>query len=78
MIPVDDQLMTSYTHYGMSKSKHPMEQWTTQSLSKETARLVEELADVITEQEKRFTRCSKHEAIHKAVAEMITRLKKKR
>ena len=55
-----------------------MHDWTTQSLSKETASLVEELARLITVKEGRLTRCSKHEAVHKAVTDMIKRLKRKR
>ena len=59
-------------------AKHQMDNWTTQSISKETAKLIEVLADRITEQEGRFTKCSKHEAVYRAVSDMVRRLKKKR
>ena len=59
-------------------AKHQMDNWTTQSISKETARLTGELAGLITERDHRLRRCSKHEAIHQAVAEMIERLKKRK
>ena len=56
---------------------HPMDKWTTQSISQDTAKRVAELAKLVTTKEGRFTKCSKHEAIHMAVIEMIARLKKK-
>ncbi len=59
-------------------ARHPMDGWTTQSVSKATAKLIEELADLITARDKRFTKCSKHEAIHEAVSDMVARLKKRR
>ncbi len=51
--------------------------WTTISISKDTAKRITELARLVTTKEGRFTKCSKHEAIHLAVMDMITRLKKK-
>ena len=66
-----------YDYNAITMARHQMEGWTTQSISKETAKLVEELADLITAMEKRFTKCSKHEAVYKAVADMVQRLKKR-
>ena len=59
-------------------AKHQMADWTTLSISKQTGELADELARLITKRDQRLRRCSKHEAIHQAVVEMIQRLKKKR
>ena len=54
------------------------ENWTTLSVTRETKELVEELATLITEKEDRFRACSKHEAVHKAVSEMIKNLRRRK
>ena len=53
-----------------------MKGWTTQSLTDETAKMVQELAELITDREDRLRPCSKHEAIHKAVAAMLKQYKR--
>ena len=51
--------------------------WTTLSIRRETAERLDELARLITESEDRLQECPRYEAMHKAVAEMLRRLKSK-
>lgn len=62
----------------MAKRKHSMDDWTTQSISKETAKLIDELADLLTSKQDRMNQVSKHEAVYIAVRDMVRRLKKRR
>ena len=66
----------------MTKSKvkrvSPHEEvWTTLSIRRQTAELIDELARLITESEDRLQECPRYEAMHKAVVEMLRRLKSK-
>ena len=54
------------------------EVWTTLSLRRQTAELIDELARLITKSEGRLQECPRYEAMHRAVAEMLERLKSKR
>ena len=51
--------------------------WSSLSIRRPTAKLIDELADLITQSENRLQRCTRYEAMHKAVVEMIERLKPK-
>ena len=62
----------------MAKRKHSMDDWTTQSISKETAKLIDELADLLTSKHDRMNQMSKHETVHIAVRDMVRRLKQRR
>lgn len=57
----------------MGKTKS--NQWTSQAITQATAKLVKELAELITDREDRLRPCSKHEAIHRAVKDSIQRYK---
>ena len=56
----------------MKKNKY--EDWTSLAIRKETGKVIGELAKAITKKEKRFTKCSKHEAVHQAVSFMLHKL----
>jgi len=53
------------------------EVWTTLSIRRQTAELIDELARRITESEDRLQECPRYEAMHKAVVDMLRRLKSK-
>lgn len=56
----------------MRKNKY--KDWTSLAIRKETGKLIDKLAKAITKREKRFTKCSKHEAVHQAVSIMLNKL----
>ena len=49
--------------------------WTSLAIRRKTGRLINQLAAVITKRERRLARCSKSEAVHIAVCEILDRLK---
>ena len=51
--------------------KRQMDKWKTQSVPNDAAKLADERAELIRQRDKRLRQRSEHEAIHKAVAEMI-------
>ncbi len=57
----------------MKKGKY--EDWTSLAIRKETAKVIVELAKTITKKENRFTKCSKHEAVHQAASFMLNKLR---
>ena len=64
-----------------SKAKKKLskqEIWSSLSIRRPTAKLIDELAELITKSEGRLQKCTRYEAMHKAVAEMIERLKSQR
>ena len=56
----------------MRKNKY--KDWTSLAIRKETGKLIDKLAETITKKEKRFTKCSKHEAVNQAVSFMLDKL----
>jgi len=56
----------------MKKNKY--EAWTSMAIRKETGKVIDELAKAITKKEQRFTKCSKHEAVHQAVSSLLNKL----
>lgn len=60
------------------KKSSKQEIWSSLSIRRPTAKLIDELAELITQSENRLQRCTRYEAMHKAVVEMIERLKSNR
>lgn len=52
--------------------------WATLSIRRPTAKLIDQLARLIAESEGRLQKCTRYEAMHKAVEEMVERLKSER
>ena len=64
---------------GKAKKKSSKQDiWSSLSIRRPTAKLIDELAELITKSEDRLQKCTRYEAMHKAVVEMIERLKSNR